>query len=112
VYAAPDLELACADLEERLGVRPSEGGRHQGRGTRNALVAVGPDCYIEIVAPDPQQPRPAGARWFGVDTIASPRLVAWAAKATDLPGLVVEQRAGASTLGPSRPAVVTVLTAR
>jgi len=39
VYAAPDLDAACAEIERRLGVAPSPGGQHIGRGTRNALVA-------------------------------------------------------------------------
>ena len=90
VYASPDLDLACADLEERLGVRASAGGRHHGRGTRNALIAVGPDSYIEIVAPDPQQQRSAVPRWFGIDTLTTPRLVGWAARATNLPRVVAE----------------------
>jgi len=77
VYAAPDLNAACAEIERRLGVAPSPGGQHIGRGTRNALVAIGPRSYLEIIAPDPDQPRPNGPRWFNIDSIETPRLVAW-----------------------------------
>ncbi|MGE3275121.1 MAG: VOC family protein [Vicinamibacterales bacterium] len=86
VYAVPDLEQAIDDLAVRLGVRAAIGGRHPGRGTHNALIALGPASYLEIVAPDPSQPAPVAGRWFGVDGLASgPRLVTWAATARDLP---------------------------
>src|SRR6186713_405022 len=84
VYAVPDLDSGVADLEQRLGVRASAGGQHQGRGTRNALIALGPDSYLEILAPDPAQPRPAAGRWFGVDENVPARLAGWAAKGADL----------------------------
>ncbi len=90
VYAAPDLDAACAEIERRLGVAPSLGGQHVGRGTRNALVAIGPKSYLEIIAPDPEQPSPNGPRWFNVDSIEAPRLVAWAASATNLTQLVAD----------------------
>ena len=84
VYAVPDLDTGVADLEQRLGVRAAPGGQHPGRGTRNALIALGPDSYLEILAPDPAQPAPAGGRWFGVDAARPPRLAGWAAKGSDL----------------------------
>ena len=90
VYAAPDLDAACAEIERRLGVAPSPGGQHIGRGTRNALVAIGPKSYLEIIAPDPDQPNPNRPRWFKIDSIETPRLVAWAASATNLPQLVAD----------------------
>jgi len=88
VYAVPDLDGGVADLEQRLGVRAAPGGPHPGRGTRNALIALGPESYLEIIAPDPAQPEPAGGRWFGVDPRAPARLAGWAAKGSDLPRLV------------------------
>jgi hypothetical protein len=84
VYAATDLESAVGDLERHLGVRATPGGQHMGRGTRNALIALGPVSYLEILAPDPAQPMPAGGRWLGVDSPRLPRLTAWAAKSTAL----------------------------
>lgn len=88
VYATPELDDTCAELEHRLGVRASAGGQHQGRGTRNALIAIGPACYLEIVGPDPDQAPPAEPRWFAIDALAAPRLVTWAATAKNLPQLV------------------------
>ena len=75
-------------IERTLGITPSPGGQHRGRGTRNAILAIGPASYLEIIAPDLDQPPPAGPRWFGVDSLTAPRLVGWAAAGTDLPRLV------------------------
>jgi hypothetical protein len=67
VYATPDLERGIREIESQLGIRASPGGQHPGRGTRNALVALGPSAYLEIIGPDVEQPAPAGHRWFAVD---------------------------------------------
>jgi hypothetical protein len=87
VYATPDLDRSIAEIEARTGVRASAGGPHVGRGTRNALIALGPNRYLEIIGPDPAQPTPATPRPFGVDALKAPRLLAWAAHGTDLPRL-------------------------
>jgi hypothetical protein len=87
VYATVDLDRGIRDIESLLGVRPTDGGRHPGRGTRNALLALGDDTYLEIIAPDPDQPPPPSERWFGIDRLTSSRLVAWAAKTSDVDAL-------------------------
>ena len=81
VYAAPDLEAAVAKLEAALGVRATPGGQHPGRGTRNALISLGPTAYLEVIAPDPGQARPEGPLWLDLDRLESPRLATWAARA-------------------------------
>jgi hypothetical protein len=100
VYAVPDLAAGVADLERRLGVRAASGGQHPGRGTRNALIALGPDSYLEILAPDPAQPAPADGRWFGVDPQVPARLAGWAAKGADLPRLAASAAQRGAPLGP------------
>jgi hypothetical protein len=100
VYAVPDLDAGVADLERRLGVRAAPGGQHPGRGTRNALIALGPDSYLEILAPDPAQPAPAAGRWFGVDPQVAARLAGWAAKGADLPRLAASAAQRGVPLGP------------
>ena len=85
VYATPALERGVEEIERLTGVSPTPGGRHPGRGTRNALIALGVDAYLEIVAPDPDQPPPTGARWLGVDAVTASRLTTWAVARTDLP---------------------------
>ena len=89
VYATPDLEATCRELEIRLGVRASAGGQHPGRGTHNALISIGPEAYLEIIGPDPLQPetRPV---WFGVDRLTAPKLITWAVRINNLEAFVKE----------------------
>lgn len=84
VYATPDLNLGIDTIAKLLGVRATAGGQHPGLGTRNALVALGPSSYLEIIGPDPDQPKPAGPRRFGIDDLKAPRIVRWVAKSNDL----------------------------
>ena len=84
VYATPDLQRGIDRIEQLLGVKAAPGGQHPGRGTRNALVALGPSSYLEIIGPDPEQPTPAQPRPFGIDSLREPRLVTWAAKGRNL----------------------------
>ena len=95
VYAARDLATAVDELATRMGVRATPGGRHVGLGTHNALLALGPHMYLEIIAPDPTQPAPAQPRPFGLDTLPTARLVTWALKAPDIDTHVVEARRAA-----------------
>jgi hypothetical protein len=102
VYASPDLDAAVDALEGLLGIRACAGGRHPDEGTRNALIALGPDTYLEVFAPDPKMPAPSKARWFGIDGLAAPRVVAWAAKSQDLEAFVLSAHRSGIGLGPVR----------
>jgi len=100
VYATPDLAATVRDLDRRSGVRAVAGGQHPGRGTRNALIATGPRSYLEIIGPDPDQPPPAGPRWFGIDALTQPRLVTWAANTADLDAMAAVLAACGLGAGP------------
>lgn len=93
VYAAPDLGAAVDALEKRLGVRASPGGRHEGLGTHNALLSFSDEAYLEVIGPDPEQPKPTTPRPFGIDSLAAGRLVTWAAKEPNLEARIEAARA-------------------
>jgi hypothetical protein len=99
VYATPDLNRGVEEIEKILGVRATPGGQHPGRGTRNALITLGPAIYLEIIAPDPEQPHPKTPRPFGIDGLKESRLVAWAAKGSDLGRLKDEAARKGARLG-------------
>jgi hypothetical protein len=89
VYATPDLAATCHDLESRLGVRASGGGQHPERGTHNALISIGPEAYLEIIAPDPLQPEIRSV-WFGIDQLTAPKLITWVVREDELETFVKE----------------------
>lgn len=80
-----DLDGGIAWFEQRTGVKAVVGGTHPGRGTRNALVALQGRQYLEIIAPDPAQP-PGNLR-MNLRALREPRLITWAAAASDIDGL-------------------------
>ena len=100
VYASPDLDVGVAQIEMLIGVRATPGGTHPGGGTRNALLSLGPDVYLEIVGPDPAQVAPSGGRRFRIDELTAPRLVMWAAKHAQLDRLVTDAAGAGIELGP------------
>jgi hypothetical protein len=92
VYAVPSLPAAIADVAERLGVRAQAGGKHVGLGTHNALLALGSRTYLEIIAPDPEQPEPSLPSPFGVDGVNHGRLAGWALACDDIDAAVARAR--------------------
>lgn len=93
VYAAPDLEMGVNALAELLGARATPGGKHVGLGTHNALLGLGENTYIEVIAPDPDQPKPGRPLPFGLAGIREPRLVTFAVRTTEIDALVASARA-------------------
>lgn len=92
VVAARTLEEGRAWLEGRLHCPLEPGGEHELFGTHNALLSLGPDAYLEVIAVNPQAPAPARPRWFGLDTPAmqrrlshGPALIHWVAGVPHLP---------------------------
>lgn len=104
VIAGTDLPALVAWWTRSTGTAPSPGGAHQGYGTRNALVGVDDQTYIELIAPDPGQPEPDQPRPFGIDDMEplSIRLVAYALAVDDLVAACDLVRAAGLDPGPIR----------
>lgn len=93
VLATPDLAGTLAWLDREHGLAVVPGGQHLGWGTRNHLCSLGGGAYLEVIGPDPDQPEPGRPRPFGVDDLADPRLVAWAATTPDMTATLTAARA-------------------
>jgi hypothetical protein len=85
VLACPDPDGAAADLETRLGLAATGGGRHDALGTWNRLVWLG-DAYLELVGVFDEGL--AGRTWLGRPVLATLErgggLVTWAVAVDDL----------------------------
>jgi len=103
VYAVRDLDAGIASLERLIGVRATPGGKHTGRGTHNALLSLGTGTYLEIIAPDPEQPAPGHPRPFGLDTLRESHLVTWAVRVPDIEPRVANAIAAGYDPGPLVP---------
>ncbi len=84
VFAASDLETGMSAIESLLGVQPVLGGRHPDYGTHNALLSLGPDVYLEVIAPDPDLPAPENGALFSSDPKTLPKLVTWVLQTNDI----------------------------
>ncbi|MEZ7198130.1 VOC family protein [Pseudodesulfovibrio karagichevae] len=91
VIAATDMERGVAWTEKTLGVRVPRGGVHETMGTRNHVMRIGEEMFLEIIAINPDGPVPAKPRWFGLDDPSvrarldrSPAFLAWVANTDDL----------------------------
>ena len=99
MLAAPDLEAGIEHVSRLTGIRAAYGGSHPDFGTHNAIAALGGRCYLEIIAPDPDQD---GATLFGLGNIDAPRLATWAVPRHDLPRYAGHDLGG-DTLGAIMP---------
>src|SRR5215472_3853991 len=103
LLGANDLDYGIDWMQERSGVRALFGGVHPGRGTRNALLSLGPRRYLEIIAPDPQQVSTTSGNDMAnrLRAIQEPRLIGWAVHTDDLASLV--QKAAAAGIAIENP---------
>jgi hypothetical protein len=102
ILGCNDLDRGIAFVEDHTGVRAAFGGVHPGRGTRNALLSLGERHYLEIMAPDPDQPDAKDARALQLRKISEPQIVGWAAHPGDLGSFAKKLRdAGVAFEGPT-----------
>jgi hypothetical protein len=83
--ACTDLAAGQAAVEKALGVPMAPGGRHAHFATHNVLLGLGPGCYLEVIAIDPEAPTPGYPRWFDLDRFSGPpRLHNWICRTQSL----------------------------
>ena len=66
VIALPDPDDAVVQLQDRLGLTPGGGGRHEGLGTFNRLVWLG-DSFLELIGVFDE--KLAATSWIGAPTV-------------------------------------------
>jgi hypothetical protein len=82
ILGCNDLDRGIELVQESIGVHPSIGGVHPGRGTRNALLSLGERRYLEIIAPDLAQQKIV--HFPQIREMTEPRLVGWAVHPPDI----------------------------
>jgi hypothetical protein len=93
VVAAQTLEQGITYVQDSLGLELKNSGQHLKQGTHNKILRLNDDCYLEVIAPDPNST--ITPPWFGLgnkDMLESlkerPRLITWVAQTDDLETLV------------------------
>lgn len=89
---APSLAEGVAHVRSCLGIDVPFGREHPDMGTHNHLLRLGESVYLEIIALNPDAPKPDRARWFGLDDQAAMRadwdsgrrLRGWVARTSDI----------------------------
>jgi hypothetical protein len=95
VVAAASLPQGVSYIREKLGIEIPPGGKHPLMGTHNHLMRLGPACFLEVIAIDPDAPPPSRRRWYDLDNPqlqqdlqASPRLITWVVRCLDIIAVV------------------------
>ncbi|MXQ08819.1 VOC family protein [Alphaproteobacteria bacterium GH1-50] len=92
---ARTLEEGTTFVEAVLGAEMSSGGKHPAMGTHNRLLSLGHDVYLEVIAVDPDAPRPEHRRWFNLDAYdGAPRLMNWICRTDDIGAALENAPAG------------------
>jgi hypothetical protein len=85
ILGIDDLQKGIAELERRTGVRAVFGGAHPGRGTQNALLSLGGNHYLEILAPNPEEKgNPEAEELHGLTALTP---IGWAVHTSDIAAL-------------------------
>lgn len=91
VVGATSLEEGVAFIRERLGVDMPAGGKHPHMGTHNRLMRIGEAVFLEVIAIDPEAPKPDRHRWFALDDAAmqmrlkaGPQVISWVSRSPDI----------------------------
>ncbi|MCU1318420.1 MAG: hypothetical protein JWN63_3742 [Candidatus Acidoferrum typicum] len=90
ILGCNDLDRGIDLVEQNVGVGPTIGGVHPGRGTRNALLSLGERRYLEIIAPDPAQHEIV--HFPQIREMSEPRLLGWAVHPPDIAAIAQQLR--------------------
>lgn len=90
-------------MHTSTGLAPRPGGSHEGGGTANALLGLGPGRYLELLGPDPDQGEPDRPRPLRVDQVSTATTVGWAVRTPSIDHLVDSARADGYDPGPVAP---------
>lgn len=97
ILGVSDLGRAADVVSTTLGFAPVPGGRHVGRGTANRLMRLGPDSYLELLGPDPDQ---TGTQWIAPEAVGVGRLIGWALRSSNIEEDAAQLRRTGFDLGP------------
>ena len=67
VVGAATLEQGVRYIQDKLEVDIPFGGVHEKLGTHNHLMQLGQDCFLEVIAVNPEGNPPDQPRWYGLD---------------------------------------------
>lgn len=98
LWAVPDLEVGRRELAELAGVEAVRGGRHLGVGTENALLGLGGERYLEIIALDPSQTE-RSSLGLALEGLREPGLFTWCVRARDLDAIASSARRAGLSVG-------------
>jgi Glyoxalase-like domain len=101
ILGIDDLQKGIEELERRTGARAAFGGAHPGRGTQNALLSLGGNHYLEILAPNPEEKgNPEAEELHGLTALTP---VGWAVHTRDMAALQQTLRSHGVQTGEIRP---------
>jgi Glyoxalase-like domain len=106
VIAVPDLDAAAHELEQRVGLSISGGGRHEGSGTANRIAFLADGSYLELIAVDDRDAAaasPVGAAAIRQLDRRGPGLATFALAEDHLQDTTANLVANGSSLGDVRP---------
>ncbi len=90
VVGCADLASGQAWMEDLIGRPAQGGGKHVAMSTHNKVWSLG-DCFLELIAINPDAPDPGRKRWFSLDdpTVQAklamgPHLLTWAVRVDDI----------------------------
>lgn len=86
IFAVSNLGTGIKIIKEKTGLEAVFGGVHPNLGTQNALLSLGEDVYLEILAPDPKGKLVDGYRF--ITELHEGRLIRWAAHTNNIDALL------------------------